>query len=128
EVVGRGRAAHDEWQQKFDAWAAGNPDGKALLERLSARELPAGWTAALPEFPADPKGMATRKASGNVLTAIAPALPELWGGSADLAESNNTEIEGADSFLPAEHGGSPYGRILHFGIREHAMGGILNGI
>ena len=133
EVVDRGRVAHAEWQQKFDEWAAGNPDGKALLDRLSSRQLPEGWTAALPEFPADEKGMATRKASGNVLTAIAPVLPELWGGSADLAESNNTTPEGEPSFLPddrqsKEFPGGPYGRVLHFGIREHAMGSILNGI
>jgi transketolase len=133
EVVGRGRAAHAEWQQKFDAWAGDNPAGKTLLDRLSARALPAGLDAALPEFPADPKGMATRKASGNVLTAIAPVLPELWGGSADLAESNNTTPEGEPSFLPddrqsKEFSGGPYGRVLHFGIREHAMGSILNGI
>jgi transketolase len=133
EVVGRGRAAHAEWQPKFEAWAAENPDGKALLDRLVARQLPAGWETALPEFPADPKGIATRKASGDVLTAIAPVLPELWGGSADLAESNNTTPEGEPSFLPddrqtKEFSGGPYGRVLHFGIREHAMGSILNGI
>jgi len=133
EVIGRGRAAHAEWQQKFDEWAAANPDGKALLDRMSTRQLPDGWESALPEFPADPKGMATRKASGNVLTAIAPVLPELWGGSADLAESNNTTPEGEPSFLPddrqsKEFPGGPFGRVLHFGIREHGMGSILNGI
>jgi transketolase len=133
EVIGRGRAAHAEWQQKFDEWAAGSPDGKALLGRMSTRHLPDGWTSALPEFPADPKGMATRAASGKVLTAIAPVLPELWGGSADLAESNNTTPEGEPSFLPDDRQskdfpGGPYGRVLHFGIREHAMGSILNGI
>jgi transketolase len=133
EVVERGRGQHAEWQPKFDAWAEGNPDGKALLERMQTRRLPDGWTKALPEFPADEKGMATRKASGTVLTAIAPVLPELWGGSADLAESNNTTPEGEPSFLPEdrqskEFPGGPYGRVLHFGIREHAMGSILNGI
>jgi transketolase len=133
EVVQRGRAAHAEWQEKYDAWAAANPDGKAQHDRLGSRRLPEGWTSALPEFPADPKGMATRKASGNVLTAIAPVLPELWGGSADLAESNNTTPEGEPSFLPEarqtkEWPGGPYGRVLHFGIREHGMGSILNGI
>jgi transketolase len=133
EVVDRGRAAHAEWQQKFDEWSAGNPDGAALLERLSARRLPEGWAAALPEFPADAKGIATRQASGKVLTAIAPVLPDLWGGSADLAGSNNTTPEGEPSFLPddrqsKEFSGGPYGRVLHFGIREHAMGSILNGI
>ena len=100
---------------------------------MSARRLPDGWTDALPEFPADPKGMATRKASGKVLEAIAPVLPELWGGSADLAESNNTTPKGEPSFLPEDRAskafpGGPYGRVLHFGIREHAMGSIMNGI
>jgi transketolase len=133
EVVERGRAAHGGWQEKYDAWAAANPDGVALHERLRDRRLPEGWTAALPEFPADEKGIATRKASGSVLTAIAPVLPELWGGSADLAESNNTTPDGEPSFLPEARQtkawpGGPYGRVLHFGIREHAMGSILNGI
>jgi len=133
QVVGRGRAAHTEWQQSFDSWAAGNAEGKALFDRLVARRLPDGWTDALPEFPADAKGMATRKASGAVLTAIAPVLPELWGGSADLAESNNTTPEGEPSFLPEDRQskafpGGPYGRVLHFGIREHAMGSVMNGI
>jgi transketolase len=91
------------------------------------RRLPVGWSDKLPTFEAG-KAVATRKASGAVINAIAPALPELWGGSADLAESNLTDIEGADDFLPKSHGGSPYGRILHFGIREHAMGSIMNGI
>jgi transketolase len=133
QVVDRGRALHAEWQTAYDAWAAGNPDGRALLERMATRRLPEGWTSALPTFDADPKGMATRKASGSVLTAIAPVLPELWGGSADLAESNNTTPDGEPSFLPVdrqtkEWSGGPYGRVLHFGIREHAMGAILNGI
>ncbi|MGZ4615288.1 MAG: transketolase [Actinomycetes bacterium] len=133
EVVERGRALHAEWQSSFDAWSERNPEGVALLERMQARRLPEGWTKALPEFPADEKGMATRKASGSVLTAIAPVLPELWGGSADLAESNNTTPEGEPSFLPDDRQskvfpGGPYGRVLHFGIREHAMGSILNGI
>ncbi|HET9945970.1 MAG TPA: transketolase [Actinomycetes bacterium] len=133
QVVDRGRAAHTEWQQSFDSWAAGNAEGRALFDRLVARRLPEGWTDALPEFPADAKGMATRKASGAVLTAIAPVLPELWGGSADLAESNNTTPEGEPSFLPEDRQskafpGGPYGRVLHFGIREHAMGSVMNGI
>ena len=107
--------------------------GKALLDRMQDRRLPDGWTEALPQFPADEKGMATRKASGEVLTAIVPVLPELWGGSADLAESNNTTPKGEPSFLPEDRQskmfqGGPYGRMLHFGIREHAMGSILNGI
>jgi transketolase len=133
EVFARGRAEHAAWQVGFDAWAAANPERKALFDRLSNRALPQGWTSALPEFPADPKGMATRKASGNVINAIAPILPELWGGSADLAESNNTTVEGEPSFVPPEHStkefpGDWYGRTLHFGIREHGMGAILNGI
>jgi len=127
EVVDRGREAHAKWQKKFDAWAAANPDKAKELERISQRRLPEGWDAKLPDF-AGETSMATRKASGACINAIAPALPELWGGSADLAESNNTEIEGAESFLPEAHGGSPYRRILHFGVREHAMGAIMNGI
>ncbi|MDX6219505.1 MAG: transketolase [Frankiales bacterium] len=133
EVVQRGREAHAAWQERYDGWAADNPDGVALLGRMQTRTLPTGWTDELPSFPADPKGMATRKASGEVLSALAPVLPELWGGSADLAESNNTTPKGAPSFLPQdrqtkEFSGGPYGRVLHFGIREHAMGSIMNGI
>jgi transketolase len=132
-VVDRGRARHAEGQESFDRWAAAHADGKALLDRMSQRRLPDGWTDALPEFPADAKGMATRKASGTVLGEIAPVLPELWGGSADLAESNNTTPEGEPSFLPEDRQsktftGGPFGRVLHFGIREHAMGSIMNGI
>ncbi|MDQ1685242.1 MAG: transketolase [Frankiaceae bacterium] len=127
EVIDRGRALHAQWQAKFDEWTAANADRAAELDRIRNRRLPEGWDAKLPDF-AGEKPMATRKASGACLNAIAPMLPELWGGSADLAESNNTEIEGAESFLPDAHGGSPYGRILHFGIREHAMGSIMNGI
>ncbi|MEV4276735.1 transketolase [Actinoplanes xinjiangensis] len=133
QVVERGRAARAEWQQKFDAWAAGNTEGKALFDRLASRTLPEGWHKALPEFPADEKGLATRAASGKVLEALAPVLPELWGGSADLAESNNTTMKGEPSFIPSEYAtkefpGHEYGRTLHFGIREHGMGSILNGI
>ena len=133
EVVTRGRAAHANWQESYDAWAAASPEGVALLERLGTRTLPAGWQDALPSWPSDAKGIATRKASGEVLSALAPVLPELWGGSADLAESNNTSPKGQPSFLPEtrqtkEWKGSPYGRVLHFGIREHAMGAIMNGI
>jgi transketolase len=127
QVVDRGREAHAAWQKDFDAWAAANPERAAELQRISERRTPAGWDAKLPDF-AGETSISTRKASGAVINALAPVMPELWGGSADLAESNNTEIEGADSFLPEAHGGSPYGRILHFGIREHAMGAIMNGI
>ena len=133
EVVARGREAHGAWQGPFDAWAAAHPEEKALLDRMQTRTLPSGWEKALPIFDPDAKGMATRKASGEVLSALAPVLPELWGGSADLADSNNTTPKGAPSFLPSdrqskEFQGGPYGRVLHFGIREHAMGAVLNGI
>ncbi|MBC7679043.1 MAG: transketolase, partial [Pseudorhodobacter sp.] len=102
-------------------------------DRLAARRLPLGWQAALPTFAPSEKGVATRKASGDVLSALAPVLPELWGGSADLAESNNTTPAGEPSFLPEDRAskafqGGPYGRVLHFGIREHAMGSVMNGI
>jgi transketolase len=133
EVAERGKAAHAEWEEAFAAWAKANPEAKALFDRMATRRLPDGWAEALPEFPADAKGMATRKASGAILTALAPKLPELWGGSADLAESNLTTMEGEPSFIPVNHQtpmwpGNPYGRTLHFGIREHGMGAILNGI
>ena len=127
KVGERGRALRTDWATRFDAWKDANADAAALLDRMLTRRLPQGWESALPEFPAG-KDVATRKASGDVLNAIAESLPELWGGSADLAESNLTDIKGAESFLPAVHGGSPYGRNLHFGIREHAMGSILNGM
>ncbi|MBE1492138.1 transketolase [Plantactinospora soyae] len=133
QVLERGRTAHTEWETGYQSWAGANPEGKALHDRLASRTLPTGWTDALPEFPADAKGIATRAASGKVLQALAPVLPELWGGSADLAESNNTTMEGEPSFIPSEYAtkafpGNEYGRVLHFGIREHAMGAILNGI
>jgi transketolase len=133
EVVARGREARAAWQEGYDAWAAANPAGKALHDRLGTRTLPDGWADAVPSFPANAKGLATRKASGDVLAALTPLLPELWGGSADLAESNNTSVKGEPSFLPEdrqtkEWQGGPYGRILHFGVREHAMGAIMNGI
>jgi transketolase len=129
----RGAEQHREWTASFDAWARREPDRKALLDRLLGRTLPEGWEKALPSWDVDGKGVATRKASGEVLKALADVLPELWGGSADLAESNNTTMEGADSFGPESTAtkmwnAHPYGRTLHFGIREHAMGAILNGI
>jgi len=129
EVVDRGRALHAEWSERFAAWSSKNPDRAAELERIAAHRLPDGWEKSLPEFEPDEKGMATRVASGKILTALADVLPELWGGSADLAGSNNTTMEGADSFeATGNPAGSPYGRTLHFGIREHAMGAALNGI
>jgi len=132
-AVERGKAAEAQWQESFDAWATANPAGRELFDRMRTRTLPAGWDEKLPTFEADPKGVATRKASGGVISAIAPALPELWGGSADLAESNNTTPKGESSFVPEERStkdfsGDKYGRVLHFGIREHAMGSIMNGI
>ncbi|MET4223132.1 transketolase [Oerskovia enterophila] len=128
----RGAELRERWDTAFEAWKIANPEGNALLERLTARELPAGWTESLPTFEAG-KDVATRAASGKVLSALADTLPELWGGSADLAGSNNTTMDGEPSFVPAEHAtkkfpGHEYGRTLHFGIREHAMGSILNGI
>lgn len=129
----RGQAAQDEWQVQFDLWAGSNKDRKQLLDRLTSRELPEDWDAELPVFDADAKGTATRVASGAFLSAAAKNLPELWGGSADLAGSNNTTPKGEISFLPPGNSsdavrGDWYGRVLHFGIREHAMGAIMNGM
>ena len=129
-VKDRGAQHRALWNTKFESWKAGNPDKATLLTRLQTRSLPAGWDGQLPVF-APGKDVATRAASGEVINAIAAALPEFWGGSADLAGSNNTSIKGGGSFLPASSaidGAHPYGRIIHFGIREHAMGSILNGI
>ncbi len=132
-VVDEGRRVRSEWDERFAAWQQANADAAALLERMRTRTLPEGFGAELPSWDADPKGVATRKASGEVLAALYPVLPELWGGSADLAESNNTAVKGEPSFLPADRqtkmwSGGPYGRTLHFGVREHAMGAIMNGI
>ncbi|MDF0528562.1 transketolase [Tsukamurella sp. 8F] len=132
-LVERGRKAHAEWDTRFDAWAAANPERKALLDRLTAGELPDGWDADLPSWSTGDKPLATRAASGAFLAAAGQTLPELWGGSADLAGSNNTTIKGAESFGPTSIATStwnaqPYGRTLHFGVREHAMGAILSGI
>ncbi|QLL25118.1 transketolase [Actinobacteria bacterium IMCC26103] len=126
----RGISLHQKWNSKFEKWQKENPDRATLLKRLVAGELPKGWDNELPQYPAG-KDVATRKASGEVIAAIAKVLPEFWGGSADLAGSNNTAISSAGSFLPASSamkGANPYGRMIHFGIREHAMGSILNGI
>jgi transketolase len=133
-VVARGKAAQAEWDKTFVHWQTKPSADRLLYDRMRTRTLPEGWAAALPTFDADAKGLATRVASGKTINAVAPALPELWGGSADLAGSNNTTIEGVPSFLPKDRStkmfaGDPYaGRVLHFGIREHAMGAIMNGI
>ena len=117
--------ARADWQAAFDAWAEREPQRKELFDRLQAGEFPAGWTDALPTYEPAEKGPATRKASGNALAALGPILPELWGGSADLAGSNNTTIPGSESFGPEsistkDWTATPYGRTLHFGVREHA--------
>ncbi|HEV7208155.1 MAG TPA: transketolase [Mycobacteriales bacterium] len=133
QVVDRGRAAHAAWEQQYERWAHANPTGAALLERLQTRSLPAGWDVGLPSYTPEQGPIATRNASQDALSALAPRLPELWGGSADLASSNNTTPKGEPSFLPEDRqtkmfSGGPYGRVLHFGVREHAMGSVLNGI
>ena len=133
-LVARGKAAQEAWDGEFHHWTTKPSADVALFDRMQTRTLPVGWADDLPTFEADPKGVATRKASGAVINAIAEKVPEFWGGSADLAESNNTTIEGAPSFLPSDRGtkmwqADPFaGRVLHFGIREHGMGAILNGI
>lgn len=132
QAAERARELRDQWQQRFDAWAAHNPEQLALFNRLESGELPEEALTALPSFEAG-SSVATRAASGKVLGALGEVLPELWGGSADLAGSNNTTIANAASFVPEQHStatwkGNEYGRVLHFGIREHAMGSILNGI
>ena len=133
QVAERGKSLHADWEESFAAWARANSERKKLFDRMATRRLPDGWAEKLPTFPPDAKGMATRKASGEILSALAHVLPELWGGSADLAESNLTTMKGEPSFIPTDHQtamwpGNPYGRTLHFGIREHGMGAILNGI
>jgi transketolase len=133
KLLDRGKEAHEKWQGDFDAWAQREPDRKALLDRLTAQELPEGWDTDLPKWNVDDKPLATRAAFGQALNAVAPKLPELWGGSADLAGSNNTTIKGVKSFGPPsistkEFTTDWYGRVLHFGVREHAMGSILSGI
>ncbi len=133
KLVARGKEAHEKWQSQFDAWAQREPERKALLDRLLAQQLPDGWDADLPQWKVGDKPLATRAAFGQALNAVAPKLPELWGGSADLAGSNNTTIKGANSFGPPsistkEFTADWYGRVLHFGVREHAMGSILSGI
>ena len=132
QLVQRGAETHQDWNTAFDAWAQANPENAALLERIRNNDLPAAWEEKLPSFEAG-KDVSTRAASGKVLNAIAEVLPELWGGSCDLAGSNNTTLEGTGSFVPATKqtdtwSGGPYGRVLHFGIREHAAAAIVNGI
>jgi transketolase len=132
EAQARGAEARTAWQSSFEAWQSANPEKASLLERVEAKKLPVELDAALPVFEAG-KDVSTRAASGKVLNAIGPVMPELWGGSADLAESNNTTIEGSPSFIPTSRStaawkGNPYGRVLHFGIREHAAASIVNGI
>ncbi len=134
KAVDRGKDLQAQWREKYVAWTRKPSADPALFERMEARTLPDGWDSDLPSWPADPKGVATRKASGAVINAVAPKMPELWGGSADLAGSNNTTIKDAPSFIPKSRStkmwqGDPYaGRVLHFGVREHGMGAILNGI
>lgn len=129
KIKERGSNAFKAWEKNFQAWQDKNPDKAKLLDRLLTKSLPENWEDGLPIFSSD-KEIATRAASGKVIQAIAASLPEFWGGSADLAESNNTTIEGGGSFLPSQSlmkNANPFGRIIHFGIREHAMGAILNG-
>lgn len=130
DVKRRGTEMYNQWQTKFQAWEKANSESAELLKRLLSKKLPLDFESSFPVFPSD-KEISTRAASGKVIQSIAKALPEFWGGSADLAESNNTTIEGGGSFLPTASkmaGADPYGRIIHFGIREHAMGAILNGM
>ena len=130
KVGERGAAIRTKWLADFKTWQENNPEKSALLSRLQTKELPAGWEKVIPEFESG-KDLATRAASGKIINEIAKVLPEFWGGSSDLAGSNNTTINGGDSFLPSSsqmENANPYGRIIHFGIREHAMGAIINGI
>ena len=130
KVLERGAALKTQWDNELATWTKSNPEKSELLKRLQSRELPKNWEKVIPTFESG-KDLATRAASGKVINAIAGVLPEFWGGSSDLAGSNNTSINGGGSFLPATSkmkDATPYGRIVHFGIREHAMGAILNGI
>jgi len=129
-VKNRGATAQAHWKERFDSWKSSEPERAKTLSRILSQQLPSDWDSLVPNFEAG-KEIATRKASGDVINALAGKLPEMWGGSADLADSNNTTIEGGNSFLPSTSSmkdANPYGRIIHFGIREHAMGSILNGI
>ena len=129
KVKERGRHEYELWLSDFDVWKRDNPERSDLLSRLTSKQLPKDWDERIPQFPSD-KDVATRAASGKAIQYIAEQLPEFWGGSADLAESNNTTIENGGSFLPVDskiRGANPFGRVVHFGIREHAMAAILNG-
>ena len=129
KVKERGRHEYELWLSGFDVWKRDNPERADLLSRLTSKQLPKDWDERIPQFPSD-KDVATRAASGKAIQYIAEQLPEFWGGSADLAESNNTTIENGGSFLPVDSkisGANPFGRVVHFGIREHAMAAILNG-
>ncbi|GLF98609.1 transketolase [Streptomyces yaizuensis] len=130
QALDRGREAKGEWEKTFAAWRTANPERAATFDRIRAGELPAGWEEKLPEFEPG-KGVATRAASGKVLQALGAVVPELWGGSADLAGSNNTTIDKTSSFLPVGNPlpeADPYGRTVHYGIREHSMAAVMNGI
>jgi transketolase len=130
KALDRGRAAKADWEKSFQEWRSGNAERAAEFDRMSEGELPTGWEEKLPVFEAG-KAVATRAASGKVLQALGAIIPELWGGSADLAGSNNTTIDKNSSFLPADNplpGANPYGRTIHFGIREHSMAAEMNGI
>ena len=129
KIKERGRHEYELWLSDFDVWKRDNPERADLLSRLTSKQLPKDWDERIPQFPSD-KDVATRAASGKAIQYIAEQLPEFWGGSADLAESNNTTIENGGSFLPVDskmRGANPFGRVVHFGIREHAMAAILNG-
>ena len=130
KVAARGKDLRADWNKGFETWKSTQADKAALLKRLVEGQLPTGWDSNLPTFSPD-KEVATRKASGDAINALARTLPEMFGGSSDLADSNNTTIEEGGSFLPASSSmkhANPYGRTIHFGIREHAMGSILNGM
>lgn len=130
KALDRGREAKAEWEKGFAAWRTANSERAAEFDRIAAGELPEGWEEKLPAFETG-KGVATRAASGKVLQALGAVIPELWGGSADLAGSNNTTIDKTSSFLPADNPlpeADPYGRTIHYGIREHSMAAEMNGI
>ncbi|QFZ77016.1 transketolase [Streptomyces fagopyri] len=130
QALDRGREQRAEWEKGYQEWRAAQPARAAEFDRIAACELPEGWEEKLPSFETG-KGVATRAASGKVLQALGAVIPELWGGSADLAGSNNTTIDKNSSFLPADNplpGANPYGRTIHFGIREHSMAAEMNGI